>query len=37
MQADQRIHKRRIEASGGLHYSPYTLEEFIRIVEDLQK
>ena len=37
MQADQRIHKRRIEASGGLHYSPYTLKEFIRIVEDLQK
>ena len=35
MQDDQRIHKRRIERSGGLHYSPYTLEEFISIVEDL--
>ena len=37
MQDDQRIHKRRIERSGGLHYSPYTLEEFISIVEDLRK
>lgn len=36
MQADQVIHKRRIERSGGLHYSPYTLEEFIKIVEVLQ-
>lgn len=35
MQADQVIHKRRIERSGGLHYSPYSLEEFIDIVEDL--
>lgn len=35
MQADQVIHKRRIKRSGGLHYSPYTLEEFISIVEDL--
>ena len=37
MQDDQKIHKRRIERSGGLHYSPYTLEEFISIVEDLSK
>ena len=37
MQDDQKIHKRRIEKSGGLHYSPYTLEEFITIVEDLSK
>lgn len=36
MQADQRIHKLRIERSGGLHYSPYSLEEFIKIVEDLE-
>lgn len=35
MQADQVIHKRRIERSGGLHYSPYSLEEFIKIVEGL--
>lgn len=35
MQADQKIHKIRIERSGGLHYSPYTLSEFIRIVEAL--
>jgi len=35
MQADQVIHKRRIERSGGLHYSPYSLEEFIDIVEGL--
>ena len=33
MQDDQIIHKRRIERSGGLHYSPYTLDEFIGIVE----
>lgn len=35
MQADQKIHKLRIERSGGLHYVPYTFEEFIEIVEDL--
>lgn len=35
MQDDQKIHKMRIERSGGLHYSPYTLEEFISIVEGL--
>lgn len=35
MQDDQKIHKIRIERSGGLHYSPYTLEEFIKIVEEL--
>lgn len=36
MQDDQKIHEARIERSGGLHYSPYTLEEFISIVEALQ-
>lgn len=36
MQDDQRIHKIRIERSGGLHYAPYSLEEFIKIVEDLR-
>ncbi len=35
LQDDQIIHKIRIERSGGLHFSPYTLEEFIKIVEDL--
>lgn len=35
MQADQVIHKRRIERSGGLHYTPYSLDEVIKIVEDL--
>ena len=37
MQDDQIIHKRRIERSNGLHFSPYTVEEFINIVEDLLK
>lgn len=35
MQDDQKIHKLRIERSNGLHYAPYTLEEFISIVEAL--
>ena len=35
MQDDQKIHKIRIERSGGLHYSPYTLEEFITIIKEL--
>ena len=35
MQDDQKIHKLRIERSGGLHYSPYTFSEFKSIVEDL--
>jgi hypothetical protein len=37
MQDDQRIHKLRIERSGGLHFSPYTLEEFIAIVKEVSK
>lgn len=36
LQEDQKIHKLRIERSGGLHFSPYTLEEFIKIVEDFR-
>lgn len=36
MQDDQKIHKLRIERSGGSHFSPYTLDEFIKIVEVLQ-
>ena len=35
MQADQVIHKQRIVKSGGLHFSPYTIEEFIQTVEGL--
>ena len=37
LQDDQKIHRIRIRRSGGLHYSPYTLSEFIGIVEDLSK
>ena len=36
LQDDQKIHRIRIRRSGGLHYAPYTLEEFIKIVEDLK-
>lgn len=36
MQDDQKIHKLRVERSGGLHFSPYTLEEFINIVEAIK-
>lgn len=36
LQDDQKIHRIRIRRSGGLHYAPYTLEEFIKIVEDLR-
>lgn len=35
MQDDQKIHKIRIERSKGLHYTPYTLDEFKSIVEVL--
>lgn len=37
MQDDQIIHKIRIERSGGLHFSPYSFEEFKKIMEDLDK
>ena len=37
LQDDQKLHKIRIERSDGLHYSPYTLSEFIEIVENLLK
>jgi len=36
MQPDQRIHMKRIEANGGLHYCPRTLDEFIQIIKELQ-
>ena len=35
LQDDQKIHRLRIKRSGGLHYAPYTFEEFKKIVEDL--
>lgn len=35
LQDDQIIHKIRIKRSGGLHFSPYTFEEFKSIVEKL--
>ena len=35
LQDDQRIHRNRIQKSGGWHYAPYTLEEFKNIVEVL--
>lgn len=31
----QIIHKRKIERSKGLHFSPYTFTEFVEIVEEL--
>lgn len=36
LQDDQKIHRIRIKRSRGLHYAPYTVEEFIDIVEDLE-
>ena len=35
MQDDQKLHKIRIERSGGLHFTPYTLSEFVSIIEAL--
>lgn len=32
----QRIHKKRIKRSGGLHYVPRTLDEFKTILEGLK-
>lgn len=37
LQDDQKIHRIRIQRSGGLHYSPYTLEEFKNIIKELLK
>ena len=37
MQDAQKIHKARIERSGGLHYSPYTLDEFKEIIGALER
>lgn len=37
LQDDQKIHQSRIQKSGGLHYSPYTFNEFVEIMEELLK
>lgn len=37
MQDDQKIHKIRIERSGGLHFTPYSLAEFISIVQEVSQ
>lgn len=37
MSSAQRIHKRRIERNGGLHFKPYTLDEFIENVKYVQE
>ena len=36
LQDDQKIHRLRIRRNGGLHYSPYTIKEFIEIVEEIK-
>lgn len=35
LQDDQKLHRLWIRRSNGLHFSPYTLDEFISIVERL--
>lgn len=37
LQDDQKLHRVRIKRSKGLHYAPYTIEEFISIVEELDR
>ena len=37
LQDDQKLHRIRIKRSKGLHYAPYTLEEFVSIVEELNQ
>lgn len=37
MSPAQRIHKKRIEKSKGLHFVPRTVDEFIKIVERLNE
>lgn len=37
MQDDQKIHKKRIEKNKGLHFVPYTVEEFKDIIQTLER
>lgn len=37
MQDDQKLHKIRIERSNGLHFTPYSIKEFVKIVEELAR
>jgi Holliday junction resolvase len=37
LQDDQKLHRIRIKRSSGLHYAPYSIEEFITIVEELNR
>lgn len=37
LQDDQKLHRIWIRRSGGLHYAPYTFDEFKNIVEELIK
>lgn len=36
MQADQKIHAIRIKRSGGMHYCPYTFDEFVECVKEVE-
>lgn len=33
----QRIHKKRIERNGGLHFAPYTFDEYLNIMKGLME
>ena len=37
LESDQRIHRRRILANCGIHYSPRTLKEFKEIIKEVSK
>lgn len=37
LQDDQIVKRRKIISNGGLHFSPYTLEEFIEIVQHVKE
>lgn len=37
LQDDQKIHRLRIKKSNGFHCAPYSIEEFISIVEELNQ
>lgn len=37
MKPDQRIHKLRIERSGGIHHTVYSYREFLNIIHDVEE